>query len=108
MEKKFESWSMGHGDVAIYTEDPELAKEIRKLVGRGSTYERAGKVFVWQFMLPQTKKRFVEKKIFKKYAVDSKAVTESQNSKFNVTDIQKVEGDNCHVGSFVNFLDKRE
>ena len=45
MEKKFESWSMGHGDVAIYTEDPELAKEIRKLVGRGSTYERARKSF---------------------------------------------------------------
>jgi len=94
MKKKFESWSMGHGDAAIYTEDPEIAKELKKLIGKGSVYERAGKVFAWQFILPRTKKGFVEKKIFKKYDVDSKGVTESRITKNTITDIQKVEVDN--------------
>ena len=91
--KDFDSWSVGYGDVAVYTEDPEKAKILRELIGRGTTYQHAGKEFAWQFILPRTKIEFVKRKILKKYDVDSKGVTASRNAKNPIRDAQKVAPD---------------
>ena len=66
---------------------------LRELIGRGTTYEREGKVFAWQFILPRKKKRFVEVKISSLRMVDSKGLTGTTNAEFDVTGTRKVGAD---------------
>ncbi len=85
MKSDYEIWSVGNGDVAVYTENPKAAKLLKAMIGRGTTYERAGRAFAWQFIIPITKKRFVERKISRIGDIETKEVTPVENLKFPIT-----------------------
>jgi hypothetical protein len=85
MKCNYDSWPVGNGDIAVYTEEIDVAKLLTELIGKGATYERAGTIYAWQFILPRTKRRFVELRITRKMDVDSKRVTAVSPSKFSIT-----------------------
>ena len=91
MTNKSESWSVGKGDIPLYIEDPQVAKTVKRLVGRGAAYERAGRVYAWHFVLPKNRRAFVERQISKKFSLVSKLVTGAANFKFDHTAAPVVE-----------------
>jgi hypothetical protein len=50
--ENFEVWHAGGDFSFLYTEDRDFARELRKEFGRAALYERRGKVFAWQFKIP--------------------------------------------------------
>jgi hypothetical protein len=91
LNDRTESWSLGKGDVAVYTEDPETAKTLRKLLGQGATYQRDGKAFAWQFVLPQHKRSYIKTKILKNKSVENKQVAEGHLAEFDIRAIKATE-----------------
>ena len=89
MKCEFESWSIGNGDIAVYTTEPETAKTLKEMIGTPTTYERAGRVFAWQFVLPKSRRGFIERKLSRKFHVDSKAVTGARNGEFDIADLRQ-------------------
>jgi hypothetical protein len=47
-----ECWCAGGNDLYLYTENRDFARELKKEFGAGAIYERYGKVFAWQFKVP--------------------------------------------------------
>jgi hypothetical protein len=82
---------MGKGDVAVYTEDPEIAKTLRKLLGQGATYQYEGRAFAWQFVLPEHKRSYIKTKILKNKSVENKQVAEGHFGKFDIRAIKATE-----------------
>ena len=78
----YETWSDGNGQINFYTKNPDVARILKKLVDRLTTYERNGNVFAWQCTMPKTKVRFVEMKLNQDLNVDNKEVTVIRKRKF--------------------------
>ncbi len=70
MANKFETWSIGNGEVFLYTEDALIAKEVREIYGSPTLYKRNRKVFAWQFRVPKKQLSFLEKKISKNLSLE--------------------------------------
>lgn len=84
MNEDLHTWSIGNGEVFLYTENAAAAKVVRKIHGRGAVYERNGKVFAWQFRIPLTQLGFLEKQIGRISSIDNQRVTDVHFAKFGV------------------------
>jgi|GEM_PF-4772822 len=79
MSDKIVTWQLGKQEFAIYTEDPEVAKILKKLVAGYAAYQgHDGKVFAWHFFLPTNRRTFFERRIAGKFCVDAEPVTASR------------------------------
>jgi hypothetical protein len=65
INEKYITWSDGQGWITVYTETPEVKDILRKMSGRLTTYERNGRVFAWQSIIPSDKLKFLELQIKK-------------------------------------------
>jgi len=90
--KEFESWSVGNGEINLYTENQTVAKVFKQLVKQLTTYERNGKVFAWQCCLPSEKLGFVEMEIKKILGVVNQQLTVPQKVKNRFKDMNPVRG----------------
>lgn len=84
--KEYETWSIGNGEINIYTLNPSVAGVLKKLFGRLTTYERNGKVFAWQCRISNTKLKFVEMEIMKILGNKNQQVTATREAKFQFID----------------------
>jgi len=74
MSKHFEKWSIGTNELYLYTEESLVAGVLKALTGTVTTYEKNGRVFAWQFRVPETKLGFVEKEISRKIDIELQGV----------------------------------
>jgi hypothetical protein len=74
MSKHFENWSIGNGEIYLYTEESLVAEVLRALTATFTTYEKNGRVFAWQFRVPESKLSFVEKEISRKIDIELQRV----------------------------------
>ena len=65
IDKNYITWSSVKGWTTVYTETLEVKDIIRKMFGRLVTYERNGRVFAWQTIIPNEKLKFLEIQIKK-------------------------------------------
>jgi len=63
--KDYETWAAKNDELFLYTENPLVAKTLRKIFGRLTTYEKDLRVFGWQCCVPTEKVGFVEMQIRK-------------------------------------------
>jgi len=70
LDNVYEIWSAGNGYIYLYSEDTVLSNLLRKITRNFGRYERNGKVFAWQFLLPKDKLEFIKSEINKKISVE--------------------------------------
>lgn len=81
-----ETWAAGPGRTYIYTETPEFARSLRQVCGRGTTYERRGRVCAWQHLIPTGRLPFYlqlsRKEKDGKICIKNKELTEAPLTEF--------------------------
>ncbi|MCX6141874.1 MAG: hypothetical protein NTZ35_01505 [Ignavibacteriales bacterium] len=88
-DSSFDHWKIGGGESRVWMNSPELVKELRKACGRGATYEKAGRVIEWQFVVPFKLVRFYYRRFLLLSSqnrvlegVENERVTEASTKKF--------------------------
>ncbi len=94
--KKYETWSVGNGEINLYTENQLVAKVFKQLFKRLTTYERNGKVFAWQCCMPVEKLGFVEMQIKKYNDIENQQVTGADKGEFRFKDMNPVRAIHSH------------
>jgi hypothetical protein len=69
-ENIYETWSAGKGYIYLYTENDMLYNLLKKITNNFAKYERRGKVFGWQFLLPKEKLEFIKAEIKKNKSIE--------------------------------------
>ena len=72
--KEYETWSIGR-EIAVYTENPTIARLMRKFSERLTVYERRGRIYGWQLNLPKEKMNFFEALYDKEMNVENKQLS---------------------------------
>lgn len=67
MNKMFEIWSGGKGQIFLYTEKYEVYQLLKKMCIRYGSYEKNGRTIGWQFSLPIAKLGFIENLIVRNF-----------------------------------------
>lgn len=63
LENIYEIWSAGNGYIYLYTENYRMYNFLKKITHYFCRYERNGRVFGWQFLLPKHKLGFIQNEI---------------------------------------------
>lgn len=94
---EFDVWDSGGNTSCLYTENWGFARILRKEFGGGTTYERAGKLFAWQFTVSKSKIPFlrnllvqVQTKNAEIESVENQRLTEVKNGE-SLVSAQKIE-----------------
>jgi hypothetical protein len=70
MASLYEIWSAGNGYQYLYTENDLVYNLLKKITHNFSRYERYGRVFAWQFLLPKDRMKFIETAISKNKSIE--------------------------------------
>jgi hypothetical protein len=64
-----ESWPLGNGDVALYTENRELGIKLREYLGHGTDYRWGYKTLASQFVVPKSERAYIENWISQEFGI---------------------------------------